>query len=99
MLSQYIFVIVTACATGSFASIATCKGSFYAGACQDIFAPGARHDALTQSCCQPPHGTTYHDGPGTFCCTNADSSAIAYLSSCCSNGGKRQINFNPVRSN
>ncbi|KAF4922761.1 hypothetical protein CGCVW01_v005076 [Colletotrichum viniferum] len=52
MLSQHIFVIIAAFAAGSLASIADCKGSFYAGVCQDVHAPVARHEALTQSCSQ-----------------------------------------------
>ncbi|KAF5512953.1 hypothetical protein CGCA056_v012497 [Colletotrichum aenigma] len=96
MLFQHISVIIAEFAAGSLASIADCKGSFYAGVCQDVHAPGARHEALTQSCCQSPHGTTYHDGPGTFCCTTSDSAAISYMSSCCSNSGKNAINFNPA---
>ncbi|RYC78571.1 hypothetical protein BFJ63_vAg18557 [Fusarium oxysporum f. sp. narcissi] len=92
-------IFAATCITSTVASISNCQGAFYAGVCQDVFSPGAHHDGLTRSCCQPPHGTTYDDGPGVFCCTTSSSASISYLSSCCSDSGQRDINFNPVNVN
>ncbi|KAK2767335.1 hypothetical protein CKAH01_15229 [Colletotrichum kahawae] len=94
MVSASVLFTIAACIAGSAASIADCVGENYAGVCMDAGAPGLAHDGLTRSCCQPPHGSTYNDGPGVFCCVRGTEENIKYLQACCSASGKRDVIFN-----
>nr|XP_036582010.1 uncharacterized protein CTRU02_08087 [Colletotrichum truncatum]KAF6790567.1 hypothetical protein CTRU02_08087 [Colletotrichum truncatum] len=67
-------------------------GTFVSGRCisYDDQAKEVNHPDLTKSCCQPPHGTSYDDGPGEFCCMTDDTENFKFQDNCCSDSGRRK---------